>query len=207
MALGPFIDFWFSVGSTYTYLSVARLEDVASREKVFFRWRPFDVQKIMKDQKNYPFSNKPVKAAYMWRDIERRARWYGIPATVPAPYPSPELELANRVAILGSREGWCTAYVKATYRRWFVDGRHVGCEPNLSDSLLEIGQDPVRVLSLAHSEEIASLLRTATDEARSLQIFGTPSFVVEGEVFWGDDRLEDAIKWRTESDQARTHPR
>ena len=194
----PEVDFWFSVGSTYTYLTVARLDSIASTTNVSFRWRPFDVQQIMKEQRNYPFSNKPIKAAYMWRDIKRRARWYGIPANVPAPYPSPALEAANRVAILGVKEGWCEAYAKATYRRWFVDGHHVGCEPNLSDSLLEIGQNPARVLPLADSEEFASLLKAATDEARSLQIFGSPSFVVEGEVFWGDDRLEDAIRWRTE---------
>jgi len=94
------IDFWFSVGSTYTYLTVARLDQIALSEGVTFRWRPFDVSVIMKEQKNYPFSNKPIKAAYMWREIERRAARYGIPVRVPAPYPPPELELANRIAIL-----------------------------------------------------------------------------------------------------------
>src|SRR4051794_7297407 len=104
--MGDGIDFWFSIGSTYTYLTVARIEEVASQQDIAFRWRPFDIQPIMKEQKNFPFSNKPVKAAYIWRDISRRAAHYGIPARIPAPYPSPSIELANRIAIAGQREGW-----------------------------------------------------------------------------------------------------
>jgi len=189
------IDFWFSVGSTYTYLSVARIDRIALSEGVTFRWRPFDASVIMKEQKNFPFSNKPVKTAYMWRDIERRAGMYGIPVRVPAPYPSPELELANRIAVLAENEGWCPAYVKAAYHQWFVHGAVVGGEPNILHSLGEIGQDPARVLELARMEAVGDALQKSTIEARQLNIFGSPSFVTRGEVFWGDDRLEDAIYW------------
>jgi len=189
------IDFWFSVGSTYTYLSVARIDRIALSENVTFRWRPFDASVIMKEQKNFPFSNKPVKTAYMWRDIERRAGMYGIPVSVPAPYPSPELELANRIAILAENEGWCPAYVKAAYHQWFVHGAVVGGEPNIHHSLGEIGQDPARVLELARTEAVGDALQKSTNEARQLNIFGSPSFVTRGEVFWGDDRLEDAMYW------------
>ena len=92
-------------------------------------------------------------------------------------------------------EGWCADYVRATYRRWFVEHQECGAEPNLSDSLREIGEDPRRVIPLAESGDIARAYDTATDEARQLGIFGAPSFVARGEVFWGDDRLEDAVTW------------
>jgi len=190
------IDFWFSVGSTYTYLTVTRLDQIALSDGVTFRWRPFDVSVIMKEQKNYPFSNKPIKAAYMWRDIERRAGRYGIPVRVPAPYPPPELELANRIAILADKERWCPAYVKAAYSRWFVHGEVVGGEPNILHSLREVGQDAERVLDLARGDGIGDALRSSTDEARLLNIFGSPTFVTRGELFWGDDRLEDAVLWQ-----------
>ena len=68
-------------------------------------------------------------------------------------------------------------------------------EPNLSDSLREIGEDPRRVIPLAESDEIARDYDGATEEARGLGIFGAPTFVARGEVFWGDDRLEDAVIW------------
>jgi 2-hydroxychromene-2-carboxylate isomerase len=189
------IDFWFSVGSTYTYLTVTRLPEVAKRTGVSFRWRPFSVRAIMREMDNVPFSTKPVKAAYMWRDIERRAAACGHPVQVPAPYPLPEFDLANRIAVLGAREGWCEAYVRASYARWFQQGLPSGSEPNLSDSLREIGHDAERVVAEANSDKIAATYDAATDEARALKIFGAPSFVVGDEVFWGDDRLEDAISW------------
>ena len=67
------IDFWFSVGSTYTYLTASRLEKTAAAENVRFNWRVFSVRTIMREQNNSPFVGKPVKTAYMWRGIERRA--------------------------------------------------------------------------------------------------------------------------------------
>ena len=190
------IDFWFSVGSTYTYLSVMRLAEVERSRGVAFRWRPFSVRQIMVEMDNIPFRTKPVKAAYMWRDIERRAAMYGLPARVPAPYPLAQWDVANRVAVLGAAEGWVADYARATYRRWFAQGLEAGSEPNLSDSLREIGQDPVRVLEQASGPEIGEAYEAATDEARELGIFGSPTFVVGRELFWGDDRLDDAVAWR-----------
>jgi 2-hydroxychromene-2-carboxylate isomerase len=189
------IDFWFSIGSTYSYLSVMRLRSIEVAHNIRFNWRPFNVREIMVEQNNRPFVGKPVKAAYMWRDIERRAAMYDLPIKVPAPYPLKEMELANRVAILAAQEGWCADYAAATYRRWFQSGLEPGSDPNLSDSLREIGRDPYRIAAEAKSGEIGSALLAANDEARSVGVFGSPSFVVGSEIFWGDDRLDDALRW------------
>lgn len=189
------IDFWYSIGSTYTCLTVFRLAEVAAQSGATFLWRPFDVRSIMVAQNNIPFRDKPVKAAYMWRDIERRAALYGLRLRLPAPYPLERLDFANRIAVLGATEGWCEAYTRAAYRLWFQEGLPAGSEPNVSQSLIEIGQDPGRVLPLAESPAIGDALDRQTAEAAALGVFGAPSFVVEGEVFWGDDRLEDAIAW------------
>ena len=189
------IDFWFSIGSTYTFLSVMRLPTLAMEHDLSVNWRPFNVRTILVEQNNIPFAGKPVKAAYMWRDIERRAGKYGLSLAVPAPYPLEFLPLANQVALLGMREGWGQDYVLATYRRWFRLGLPAGSEPNLSASLTEIGQDPDRAILAARSPAIEEALSVETDEARRLGVFGAPCFVVEGEVFWGDDRLEDAVSW------------
>ena len=111
------IEFWFSIGSTYTYLSVTRLDEVSEKTGASFSWQPFSVRKIMREMDNIPFPpSKQVKVDYMWRDIERRAQGYGFTANVPAPYPLQELDLANRVAVLASQEGWCEDYVRETYR-------------------------------------------------------------------------------------------
>jgi 2-hydroxychromene-2-carboxylate isomerase len=189
------IDFWYSIGSTYTYLTVMRLAEIERSAGIGFRWRPFNVRRVMVEQNNIPFKDKPVKTAYMWRDIERRAARYGLAPRLPAPYPLPGLVLANQVALLGAEEGWAEDYTRATYRRWFEDGAPAGEEPNLSDSLREIGQHAEKVLEEAQSDRIVVALDAATDEAMALGVFGSPSFVVGGEVFWGDDRLDDALDW------------
>jgi len=189
------IDFWYSIGSTYSYLTVMRISKLAKEMSVNIAWHPFNVRDVLVEQNNVPFSNKPIKSAYMWRDIERRAEGYKLRPRIPAPYPLAGLVIANQIALLGAKEGWIEPYTQATYRRWFEEGLPAGEEPNMSASLTEIGQDPEWVLQLATTPEIAIALNEATIEAKALGVFGSPSFVVSGEVFWGDDRLEDAIKW------------
>lgn len=189
------IDFWVSIGSTYSYLAVMRLNAVEQETGVRFRWRPFSVRAIMIEQKNIPFVGKPVKLAYMWRDIERRAQARGLEPQLPAPYPLKEFDLANRVAIVGESEGWCADYIRAVYRHWFHSGSEPGSEPGLADALREIGQSPARVIEAAKTEEVGERYKAATEEAKALGVFGSPTFVVDGEVFWGDDRIDDAIHW------------
>lgn len=189
------LDFWYSIGSTYSYLTVMRMGDYAERHGLEVCWRPFDVRHIMVTQNNIPFRDKPVKTAYMWRDMERRAERYGLPIRVPAPYPLPNLPLANQVALLGMAEGWGEAYTVETYRRWFQQGQEAGSEPNLSDSLRAAGQDPGDVLPRAQSDAAKAALARETATAQALGVFGSPSFVVGTEVFWGDDRLDDAAEW------------
>ena len=92
-------------------------------------------------------------------------------------------------------------YVRATYKLWFQDGLPAGGNRNLERCLSELGQSPDRVRELAASAPIEAAYRDATQQARSLGIFGAPSFVVDGtELFWGDDRLEDAIEWARRPD-------
>ena len=189
------IDFWFTMGSTYTYLTIMRLAEVEKDTGISFRWRPFHLLTILQEMKHIPFADKPLKAAYMWRDIERRAEMYGLVACVPAPYPAKNSILANKIAIIGLSEGWGRAFVRAAYRRWIEHGQETGSEPNVSESLKDIGQDPIRVLERASAENVNLQLERETMSARRLGIFGSPTFAIEDELFWGDDRLDDAIKW------------
>lgn len=189
------IDFWISIGSTYSYLSVMRLKSVEQASGVPFRWRPFSVRAIMVEQKNIPFVGKPVKMAYVWRDIERRARKYGFEPRLPAPYPLAEFDLANKIAVVAETEGWCADYVRAAYRQWFHSGHEPGSEPGVSEVLREFDRDPVRVVASVRTGRIEERYKRDTEEAKALGVFGSPTFVVDGEVFWGDDRLDDAIAW------------
>ena len=190
------IDFYFSIGSTYTYLSVTRILDVEKKHQVKFNWIPFSVRAIMKEMNNIPFPKEKVnKVNYMWRDIERRAKGYGFFAKTPVPYPLSEFDLANKLAILGLEEGWGIDYVRLTYKRWFQEGKEPAIEPNISEICNELKIDKNKTIEKANSDKIEKKYLTNTESARNNKVFGSPSFIVGNEIFWGDDRMEDAINW------------
>ncbi len=189
------IDFFFYYGSTYSYLTVMRVEEVAARAGAEVRWRPFNVRAIMIEQDNIPFRTKPVKLAYMWRDLERRAKRYGIDWRAVPPYPIDQELLTNRVGLVAAEEGWCPDYTRAAYRAWFLDGQSLGEAGTIEPILAALGQDPARAIAAADSDRIRAKLESETQRARDLGIFGSPTFVTGGEIFWGDDRLEDALAW------------
>ena len=191
------IEFWYSIGSTYTYLSTQRLTEIANKKNIEFEWCPFSVRSRMIEMENVPFmaEKKRDKIDYMWRDVQRRANFYGFDAKVPAPYPLKEFDLANKVAIFGKDQGWIKEYTILTYKKWFLEHLEPGSEPNLSSTLREIGLDPDKIINLAQADEIEQKYLKNTEIAKNKGIFGSPSFTIENEVFWGDDRCEDAIKW------------
>ena len=188
------IDFWFSIGSLYTYLTIMRIDRVEDVHDVTFNWRPFDVPALIIEAGNTP-ARVPAKVEHIWRDLERRASMYMCDFPKRPPYPLKNFTLANRIAVVAAAEGWCDEYARATYGVWFGEGLESGSEPNVSTCLKEIGQDPARVIALAQSEQTGHAFDAATDEARRLGIFGAPTFATGGELFWGDDRLEDAVRW------------
>lgn len=189
------IDFFFFYGSTYTYLTVMRIENLAAGHGVKIRWRPFNVRQIMLEQDNIPFRDKPVKAQYMWRDIERRAVRYGIPFNGVPPYPVDPDNLAGRVGLVAAREGWCPAYTRTTYGTWFLEHNKPGDPVQLARALSAIGKSPDAVIDRAESPEVREEYDAETQRARELGIFGSPTFRAGDEIFWGDDRLEDALEW------------
>ncbi len=190
------IDFFFSIGSTYTYLSVTRILDVEKKNQVKFNWKPFSVRSIMKEMNNIPFPKEKLnKVNYMWRDIERRSEGYGFFAKTPVPYPLSEFDLANQIAILGLKNKWGIDYVRLTYKKWFQEGKEPAIEPSITEVCRELNINQDEIIAEANSKEIINDYNFNTNLARENKIFGSPSFVVKNEIFWGDDRMEDAINW------------
>jgi len=189
------LDFYFFIGSTYSYLSVSRATALAAMQGVELIWRPFSVRTLMREQNNSPFVGKPTKFEYMWRDLERRASRFGVPFDGAPPYPIDPEERANRVATLAAMEGWCEDFVREAYRTWFLDRHDPGTPETLSAILERLGK-PTTCIERAEQDDVVARYAAQTDRARALGIFGSPSWVCEdGEMFWGDDRLEDAIDW------------
>lgn len=202
----PDFEFWFEFGSTYSYLSTLRIEDVAGAAGVPVSWRPFLLAPIFKEQgwDDSPFNVYPAKGRYMWRDMERLCAKYGIPFTKPSRFPRNGL-LAARVACLANAasEYWLPGFARAVFRANFAEDREIGDAAEIRSILDSLGQPGTELTEQAQAPENKQRLRDQTRRAAELGIFGAPSFVVGGELFWGNDRLEDALLWQRAHDVSR----
>ncbi len=199
----PKLTFWYEFASTYSYLTAMRIEDICSKAGVALVWRPFLLGPIFHAQgwDTSPFNIYPAKGAYMWRDMERLAGSYGLPPiTRPEPFPQNGL-MAARIATLGIDTDWGPAFTKAVYNSQFAQSAVISDPELLAKLLDEIDEDGVSIVERAQKDQaIKDKLRNHTTEAQQLGLFGAPSFTTEdGEVFWGDDRLEQAIAWSVRS--------
>jgi len=194
--MAPTIEFWFEFASTYSYPAAARVEDAARRAGIGVTWRPFLLGPIFGHQgwNDSPFNIYPVKGRYMWRDLERICARLEVPFRRPSQFPRNGL-LAARVACSNATEPWLPAFVRGVYRANFAEDRDIAQAATVSDVLDALGLPAAEVLERAQSPAAKQRLREQTDEAIRRGIFGAPTFVVGDELFWGNDRLEDALAW------------
>ena len=193
----PVLEFWFDFASTYSYPAMMRIGSCAQAAEVVVRYRPFLLGPIFKQQgwENSPFNLYAAKGRNMWRDLERLCGDLRLPFRRPEPFPQPSLAAA-RLALVGLDQAWGEDFCGAVFRAQFADGRRIDDPDTLTDILTRLGVDPAAVMAATRSAAIKDALRSATAEAQQRGIFGAPSFVTpDGELFWGNDRLERALTW------------
>jgi 2-hydroxychromene-2-carboxylate isomerase len=192
----PSLSFWYDLASTYSWLAAERIERLAAQAGADVTWRPFLLGPIFAAQgwTSSPFNLFPAKGRNMWRDMERQCAHMGLPPIVrPDPFPQNSL-LAARVATALQAKA-CPLFSRAVYRAQFTQGRPIMDRAMLATILHDIGA-PQDALAAADAVETKGALRQATEQAQALGIYGAPSFTTQsGELFWGNDRLEQAIAW------------
>jgi 2-hydroxychromene-2-carboxylate isomerase len=194
---GPVLDFWFDFASTYSYPAAVRIGRLAADAGVQVRFRPFLLGPIFKAQgwDTSPFNLYPAKGRNMWRDLERLCEDEGLPFRKPEPFPQNSL-LPARVAVAGMGQGWGEAFSIAVYRAQFAEGRRIDEPATLEAILSGLNVEPKAALDAAQSDDNKLCLRAETEQAARLGVFGAPTFTIAGgELFWGNDRLEQALRW------------
>ncbi len=188
------LEFWYEFASTYSYLSVMRIEELAERNQIKIIWKPFLLGPIFKEQgwDDSPFNIYPAKGHYMWKDMGRRTQQIGLSFKKPTVFPRNGL-LATRIAFCGSKESWCPTFTKRVFEANFVHDQDIGNIETLKAILESLKLDAESIIDLSQNQENRALLREQTTTVQQLGIFGAPSFIVKNELFWGDDRLENAI--------------
>lgn len=192
------LEFWFEFGSTYSYLSVMRIRDLAVQHGVRVEWKPFLLGPIFRAQgwETSPFNIYEKKGRYMWRDVARRAakyglKFHGLPHEGDASFPQNGL-YAARMALVALEHSWGEAFCKSAFVAQFAHGEDIGNQEKIDQLAYRHGAVSADI-SAARSQRIKDGLRVQTEAAVTIGIFGAPSFMVGDELFWGDDRLEDAI--------------
>lgn len=191
------LDFWFDFASTYSYPAAMRIAPVAARAGVTVRFRPFLLGPIFKAQgwDNSPFNVYEAKGRYMWRDLERLCADLALPFRKPDPFPQHSL-LAARIALAAFERGIGDDFCRAVFDAEFGEGKPIN-EPSVIENILRgLNTEPRDLMLRAQSDDIKLKLRAQTEEAMRLGIFGAPTFIAaDEEIFWGNDRLEQAVAW------------
>jgi 2-hydroxychromene-2-carboxylate isomerase len=190
----PEIEFWFEFGSSYSYLSVMRIEGEAQRHGVRIAWKPFLLGPIFRalGMENSPFVLQKEKGAYVWRDMARQCRKYGLGWAKPSTFPRLGV-LPARIALLGAERPWIGAFCRRVMELNFVLDQEINQPERTTPILTGLGLPASEILDQAQAEPTKARLRAQTDEARARGIFGAPTFFVGTEMFWGNDRLDDAL--------------
>ena len=197
------IEFWYEFASTYSYPAAMRVDTVAQEQGLTVRWQPFLLGPVFAELgwSTSPFNLQPAKGAYMWRDLERICRRLGLPFRRPDPFPQYGL-LAARIAWALSDDGDRAQFSRAVYRAEFGEGAQIRDAAVLARVLDSEGFDARTVLDRASAPETKQALRDSTERAKALGIFGAPTWrTKDGELFWGNDRLEEAIEWTSAGGQ------
>ncbi|WP_395757296.1 2-hydroxychromene-2-carboxylate isomerase [Achromobacter sp. EB05] len=192
----PSLEMWFDFASPYSYLAIERIAGLAAQADVRVDLRPFLLGPIFQAQgwNDTPFRLFPGKGAYMMRDIARLAEKYGVPYNRPRLFPRMSV-LPARIALLGEDQPWGRDFCLAVFRANFQRDEDIQAEDVVHALLTELALDADGLIARAKSEAAKEALRRRVDEARHLGLFGAPTFLVDGEMFWGNDRLEDALEW------------
>jgi 2-hydroxychromene-2-carboxylate isomerase len=209
----PVLDFWFEFASTYSYLAAMRVGVLAETADVAVRFRPFLLGPILKAQgwDTSPFNLFPAKGRHMWRDLERTCAEHKLAFRRPTPFPQSSV-LAARVALVGldqsldaslseSIRPWGNDFCRGVFRAEFADGMRIDAPETIRLILSDLNVDAEAAIARAQTDAIKDRLRSQTAQAQELGIFGAPTFITaDGELFWGNDRMESAIAWARRTD-------
>lgn len=190
------LEFWFEFASTYSYPAAHAVEAAAKARGVEVKWRSFLLGPIFAAQgwNDSPFNIYPAKGKYMWRDLARICAAQGLPLKKPSQFPRGSM-LAARIACRFADAPWAGEFVRRVYGANFADDLDIASPFVIGKILSDMGETAAPIMQAAQAQETKDAFRAQAERAVALGIIGAPSFVVDGEVFWGGDRLTQALDW------------
>ena len=190
------IDFYFDFASPYGYLASRKIDEIAARYDRDVTWRPFLLGIVFKIVGTGPMFNYPLKSDYFFNDLPRSARRLGVPVTLPPGAPHNTISAARAYYWLSDQDpAMAKAFAQRVYNRFFEDGDDVSSPEATAAIAAQIGADRDQAITALQDQQVKDRLRDEVDAAVAKGVFGSPYFIVDGEPFWGSDRLEQVEDW------------
>jgi 2-hydroxychromene-2-carboxylate isomerase len=186
----PQVTFYFDLGSPFAYLAAERLHEILPEP---VSWQPVSLGALFKlaGRSSWSLGDASRRQSGM-AEVERRAQQYGLaPMRWPDPWPTNYL-FAMRVATYAFQAGHGREFTMSALRHAFQQGHDLGLAEHVLQAAAKVGLDPQAVNEAANDPEIKLALRTSTETAHKLGVFGVPTVTIADELFWGEDRLQDA---------------
>ncbi len=190
------IEFYFDFSSPYGYLAACQIDDLGGEFGRGVVWRPYLMGAAMKVTGRGPLVNNPLVGEYTRKDLQRSARFIGVSISLPEPFPVATVAACRAYYwLLDQDEEKAKALAMALYRAFFVDGRNIGETEVVLDLAASLGIDREALASALQDPQVKEKLKVVTDDAIARGIFGSPFVIVDGEAFWGSDRLDQIRRW------------
>jgi 2-hydroxychromene-2-carboxylate isomerase len=190
------IDFYFDFSSPYGYFAASKIEDIAARHGREVTWRPILLGAVFKVTGQQPLPTIPLKGDYSKRDLERTARLYNVPFSIPSKFPIGTTAPARAFYYMANKDpALAKRLALALYVAYFADDLDISSPEVTTDIAALAGVDKEEMKQALNDPAVKDRVRREVDAAISLGVFGSPYIVVDGEPFWGADRLDQVEKW------------
>ena len=192
------VDFYFDFSSPYGYLAAARIDEIAARHGRTVTWRPIMLGVVFKVTGQQPLAMIPIKGDYAKRDIQRSARLFGLPFKLPSKFPTASTAACRAFySITDCDPQLATDFALAIYTAYFAEDRDIASPEVTIEVAAEIGIPRESMAAALNEPALKDRLRSEVDAAIARGVFGSPYFIVDGEPFWGSDRLDQLERWLT----------
>lgn len=190
------ILFYFDFSSPYAYIASLRVDAIAAKHGRNVEWRPIVLGAVFKVSGNAPLTSQPLKGNYANRDFARSARYFKAPFVLPDPFPIGTLAAARAFYWIQDRDpAQARALAQRLFARFFGQGKDIGAPEVVIEEAVALGVDATALKAALGDQMVKDRLKAEVDKAIELGVCGVPFILIDGEPFWGSDRLEQVDAW------------
>lgn len=190
------IDFYFDFSSPYSYFAATKMDALAANYQRTTVWRPILLGAVFKITGQQPLTTIPLKGSYAQHDLMRSARWFGVPFKIPGRFPTATTAACRAFYWLNDRDPVAAKTLAlALYRAYFAEDRDISNPEVTANVAAKLGHDKDAVIQAINDVAVKERLKTEVDAAIERGVFGSPYIIIDGEPFWGSDRLGQVEQW------------